>query len=146
MQWQSYPTGLLSKWFGELQVGDYADVRGPKGSFKYVPNMCKVLGMIAGGTGITPMLQIVRAVLENPADRTQLRLIFANVNPDDILMKAVLDKLAAAHADQFRVYYVLNNPPQNWTGGVGFVSQAMIKEFCPAPADDIKILSVFYQI
>lgn len=33
-------------------------VRGPKGNFNYTPNMCREIGMIAGGTGITPMLQV----------------------------------------------------------------------------------------
>lgn len=54
---KSYPTGTLSKWFGELQVGQMVEMRGPKGSFLYTPNMCREIGMIAGGTGITPMLQ-----------------------------------------------------------------------------------------
>ncbi len=75
----------------------------------YRPNVCKALGMIAGGTGITPMLQIIKAVLKNPEDKTQLSLIFANVNLDDILLKSELDELAEKYASQFKVFYVLNN-------------------------------------
>ena len=40
--------------------------------------------MIAGGTGITPMYQIIKSSLKDPKDKTQLRLIYANVNEDDI--------------------------------------------------------------
>jgi cytochrome-b5 reductase len=40
--------------------------------------------MIAGGTGITPMYQIIKASVQDPEDKTQLRLIYANVNQDDI--------------------------------------------------------------
>lgn len=40
--------------------------------------------MIAGGTGITPMYQIIKASVQDPLDKTQLRLIYANVNQDDI--------------------------------------------------------------
>jgi hypothetical protein len=36
------------------------------------------VGMIAGGTGITPMLQLVREVFKDPEDKTQLQLLFAN--------------------------------------------------------------------
>jgi cytochrome-b5 reductase len=96
--------------------------------------------MIAGGTGITPMLQIIRAALKNPGDSTKLSLIYANVNFEDILLKKELDDLAAIHADRFKVYYVLNNPPANWDGGVGFVSQEQIKEHLPPTNHDIKIL------
>lgn len=59
---------------------------------------------------------------------------------DDILLKAELDGLAQAHPERFSVYYVLNIPPANWTGGVGFVSTAIIQEKLPAAAPDIKIL------
>ena len=38
----------------------------------------KKLGMIAGGTGITPMLQLVRQVFKDPEDKTDLWLLFAN--------------------------------------------------------------------
>ncbi|GAA5852830.1 hypothetical protein JCM8547_004699 [Rhodosporidiobolus lusitaniae] len=125
---KSYPTGNISKHFSDLKVGDFVDVKGPKGQMRYGPSYAKEIGMIAGGTGITPMLQIIRAALKNPKDKTKISLIYANVNPEDILLKSELDDLAAKHADQFKVYYVLNNPPADWEGGVGFVSLDMIQE------------------
>ncbi|RUS35493.1 armadillo-type protein [Jimgerdemannia flammicorona] len=136
---KSYSAGNVSKFIGELKIGDGIDVRGPKGAFTYTPNMCRAIGMLAGGTGITPMLQIIRAVLKNPEDKTQLSLVFANVNEEDILLKKDLDGLAAKH-DNFKVHYVLNNPPEGWTGGVGFVTKDIIDEHCPKPADGVKIL------
>jgi cytochrome-b5 reductase len=54
------------------------------------------------------MYQIIKAILSNPEDKTEISLIFANVNVDDILLKDELDKLADNHP-QFKVYYVLNN-------------------------------------
>jgi cytochrome-b5 reductase len=66
-------------------------------------------------------------------------LIFANVTEEDILLKAELDLLSKKHP-QFKVHYVLNNPPEGWTGGVGFVNSETIKEHMPKPASDIKVL------
>lgn len=54
-------------------------------------------------------------------------------------MKKELDVLAKNHSN-FKVYYVLNNPPKDWQGGVGFVSKDMITKHFPAPASDIKVL------
>ncbi|KAG9304971.1 hypothetical protein G9A89_003140 [Geosiphon pyriformis] len=136
---KTYSAGLISKYIDQLEIGQSLSVRGPKGQFKYTPGLVRALGMIAGGTGITPMLQIIRAILKDPNDKTRVNLIFANVNHEDILLKEELDNLVSQH-DNFSVYYVLNNPPDGWTGGVGFVSLDMVKEHCPPPADDIKIL------
>jgi cytochrome-b5 reductase len=41
-------------------------MKGPIPKIAYTPNMKKHLGMIAGGTGLTPMLQVIRAIVENP--------------------------------------------------------------------------------
>ncbi|MED6118953.1 NADH-cytochrome b5 reductase [Stylosanthes scabra] len=135
-----YPQGRMSHHFREMKVGDYLAVKGPKGRFKYQPGEVRAFGMLAGGSGITPMFQVARAILENPQDKTKVHLIYANVTYEDILLKDELDSLVANHPDQFKVYYVLNQPPESWNGGVGFVSKEMIQAHCPAPANDIKML------
>lgn len=128
---KSYEQGNISKHLAGLKVGQTMKVRGPKGAMVYSPNMVKHIGMIAGGTGITPMLQIIKAIIRGRPrnggnDTTQVDLIFANVNPEDILLREELDQLTKED-DGFRVYYVLNNPPESWEGGVGFVTPDMIK-------------------
>ncbi|KAG0139940.1 hypothetical protein CROQUDRAFT_665819 [Cronartium quercuum f. sp. fusiforme G11] len=140
---KTYEQGNISKYIANLKVGESIQVKGPKGQMKYHSNLCKRIGMIAGGTGITPMLQIIRACVKDPNDKTQIKLIYANVNEDDILLKAELDEIQASHPHKFSVYYVLNNPPaeKEWTGGVGFVNKEMIVEHLPAAKDEaIKIL------
>lgn len=110
-----------------LVVGQSIQVRGPKGTFVYTPNMVRHFGMIAGGTGITPMLQIIRAIVRGrpDGDETQVDLIFANVTVQDILLKEDLDALVKQDTG-IRVHYVLDNPPEGWTGGVGYVTADMI--------------------
>ncbi|KAL3536644.1 hypothetical protein ACH5RR_000010 [Cinchona calisaya] len=46
--------------------------------------------MLAGGSGITPMFQVSRAMLENPNDRTNVYVIYANITYEDILLKSSL--------------------------------------------------------
>ncbi|OAE32337.1 hypothetical protein AXG93_3017s1070 [Marchantia polymorpha subsp. ruderalis] len=135
-----YEKGRMSGYFGRMKEGDYLECKGPKGRFRYTPNMMRAFGMIAGGTGLTPCYQVTRAILENPKDKTNVSLIYANVTFEDILLKDDLDRMAKMYPDRFKVYYVLNQAPADWQGGVGFVSADMIKDHLPAPAADIQVL------
>ena len=56
---KSYEYGKMSCYMHSLSVGDSLEVRGPVGRFKYTENQYKHMGMIAGGTGITPCIQVV---------------------------------------------------------------------------------------
>ncbi|CAG9971841.1 unnamed protein product [Clonostachys byssicola] len=138
---KSYPQGNISKHMASLIVGQSIRVRGPKGAFVYTPNMVRHFGMIAGGTGITPMLQVIRAIVRgrDKGDRTEVDLIFANVTAQDILLQEDLDSLTKEDAG-IRVHYVLDKPPEGWTGGVGYVTADMITKWLPKPADDVKVL------
>jgi cytochrome-b5 reductase len=86
--------GKMSQHLDSLKIGDVMDMKGPKGHLDYKRGgnfTVKPLGkpmetrqtnqilMIAGGTGITPMLQILQFIFKNPGDPTiQVRLIYAN--------------------------------------------------------------------
>ena len=142
---KSYPQGNISRYMGTLEIGDKMQVRGPKGAMVYAPGLVKRFGMIAGGTGITPMLQIIRAIVRGRPrnggkDNTEVDLIFANVNYEDILLKDDLDALAKEDSG-FRVHYVLNNPPEKWDGGVGYCTADMIKVRFNCPTRCLEVVN-----
>jgi len=155
-----YYNGHFSNWFHSLKPGDTMDFRGPVTTLEYAPNIVRCLGMVAGGTGITPMYQIIRTVLRNPEDRTQLRLLYASRTEQDILLREELDQLAADHPDRLIVQYVVEKPPDESNArkgaaadqeegsvvtlskdaprpalAVGLVSAPLITDFLPAPTD-----------
>jgi cytochrome-b5 reductase len=135
-----YEGGKLTPWLSQLKIGDKVEIRGPKGEMKYHKNLVKELGMIAGGTGITPMFQIIRRICEDPRDDTKLTLLYANKTEEDILLRKELDGFAEQY-DQFRIEYVLGTPPADWKGRSGRVNMQMIDEDMPAPAGmDTKVL------
>jgi cytochrome-b5 reductase len=134
-----YPDGKMSQHFANLKPGDVLEVKGPIEKLRYSPNMKRHIGMIAGGTGITPMLQVVRAILKNPDDNTQVSLIYANVSPDDILLKRELDRLASSYPN-FKVFYTVDKPSSDWRAGVGYISKDMVLKGLPGPGEDSLIL------
>jgi len=134
---KNYPEkGVMSKHIHSLKPGDIIEVKGaaiPK--IPITKNMKKNIGMLAGGTGITPMYQVIREILKKPDDKTQISLVFANHTDQDIILKKELDELAAKHPN-FKVHYVVTKAPSKWTGGVGHVNADVIKKYMPEPSDD----------
>ncbi|XP_076450996.1 NADH-cytochrome b5 reductase 2-like isoform X2 [Babylonia areolata] len=148
--------GKMSQYLENMQIGDYMDFRGPngllvydgKGTFKIRPDkkeepetkMAKNVGMIAGGTGITPMLQLIRQVFKDPEDNTNLWLIFANQTENDILLRTELEEIQQEHPSRFKLWYTLDRPVAGWKYSSGFINDQMIKEHLPPPGDDTLIL------
>ena len=56
-----YPNGAMTQHMDKMKVGDKLKFRGPQGHFKYERNMKRSIGMVAGGTGITPMVSALAA-------------------------------------------------------------------------------------
>jgi cytochrome-b5 reductase len=132
---KGYPMGLLSKHVVGLKEGDVLEMKGPFLKFEYKPNKYKKIGLIAGGSGLTPMLQVAKEICRNPADKTEVVLLYANVTEDDIILREELDALQYLYP-QFKVIHVLSNPSETWTGLKGFVPKEMVETFIPSPSDD----------
>ena len=136
---KTYPEGRISKYITSVEIGEEVEMRGPKGKFEFAPNIAKQIGMIAGGTGITPLLSVARAIFEDPQDETRVTLLFANRSPEDVLLESELRDLERKHPDRFKVYLTVDEPDEKWDGLVGRVSLDMIKECLPGPSEDTKI-------
>lgn len=137
---KTYENGNISRHVESKNIGETIEVRGPKGFFTYRPNQSKEFGMIAGGTGIAPMYQILTAILRNAADKTKISLLYANVSENDILLKEELDAFAQKHPERFAVHYVLNSAPENWSGSVGFITPEIMEKHLPAPLSSMNLL------
>jgi cytochrome-b5 reductase len=139
----------MSQHMASLKIGDSMLMKGPKGHLDYagcgkftithkrnhkIAYNKKKLGLVAGGTGITPMLQIIHAIAKNPADHTEVWLIFANQTEEDILLRKELDALPK---DRFHLFYTVDRAPNDqWKHGVGFVNADMFRKHLPPPSED----------
>ncbi|GAB1202853.1 hypothetical protein APSETT445_001476 [Aspergillus pseudonomiae] len=136
-----YPNGAMTQHLAQMNVGESIEIRGPKGAMQYSRQYAKHIGMIAGGTGITPMYQLIRAICEDDADKTQVSLLYANNTEEDILLRTELDDFARRHPEKFQVQYVLSQPGETWQGYRGFVNGDVIaKHLAPAALDNRVLL------
>uniref|UniRef100_UPI00398F4B27 NADH-cytochrome b5 reductase 3-like isoform X2 n=1 Tax=Pristiophorus japonicus TaxID=55135 RepID=UPI00398F4B27 len=148
--------GKMSQYLESLRLQDTIDFRGPSGLLVYKGKgrfairtdkkseakikTVKQVGMIAGGTGITPMLQLIRAIVKNPDDLTICYLLFANQTEKDILLQSELEEIEAEHPRRVIIWHTLDKAPEGWKYSQGFVNEAMIRDHLPPPADDVLIL------
>jgi len=145
--------GKMSQKLDSLKIGDTMDMKGPKGHMTYlgkgnftVKPMGKPLSersakhfcMIAGGTGITPCLQVMQAIFkEGSGDKTTVSLLYANQTEDDILVREELEAFAKDHPDRFSIHYTLDRPPaEGWKYSTGFISKDMIEKHLLPPGSD----------
>ena len=101
------------------------------------------VGMIAGGTGITPMLQIVREALVHEDDGTTFSLLYANQTPADILCRQELEEAAAGSNGRFKVWYTVDRVPEGgaqWDFDTGFINADMIRTHLPAAGPQTQVL------
>lgn len=135
---KSYPDGKVSKFFAGLEPGKTVDFMGPVGKLNYYSNSSKEIGLVAGGSGITPMLQVLNDVVTTSEDLTKISLIYANETENDILLKDELDELAEKYP-HFEVNYVVNRPSSNWKGVRGYVTKELMQKCLPLPSVDNRL-------
>lgn len=138
-----YPGGELSQMFHRLKIGDMMQFRGPIVTLPYhTHNSRSVVGMIAGGTGITPMYQLLQIALKNGEDETKFVLLYANRSNKDVLLKDELDSLSKQYPDRFRVHYVIEEEipktkrrQRESNVSMGKVHKALVEGMFPASTD-----------
>lgn len=135
-----YPNGPMSEHLHSMKPGETLDIKGPIPKYPWASNKHNHIALIAGGTGITPMYQLVRAIFSNPEDKTKVSLIFGNIAEEDILLREEFDKIAKDNPDQFKTFYTLDKPPKNWQYGSGFITKELLQEVLPdAKSDNVKV-------
>lgn len=138
--------GLMSQYFDSLSVGSIVEVKGPLGHIEYTgrgnflvhgkQKFAKKLAMIAGGTGITPIYQVMQAILKDSDDDTEMFVVYANRTEDDILLKDELDAWAEKYPDRVKVWYVVQESiKEGWKYSVGFITESILREHIPLASE-----------
>ncbi|MFD0990568.1 2Fe-2S iron-sulfur cluster-binding protein [Mariniflexile jejuense] len=93
----------------ELKVGDSIDVAPPKGRFIFEPNDSKTknIAAFAAGSGITPILSIIKCALEEEV-YSKVILVYGNKSTDDTMFLNELLELQHAYKDRFSIQFVFS--------------------------------------
>lgn len=142
-----YPKGAASQYLYSRKVGDKVEFKHMQGNIKrqYPFDGKQNFTLLAAGTGITPMYQALRKLMNTPGDTRKVTLVCGNKSVADILLLPELEEMVKAHPDRLKVVHVIGNtpddpPPEKWDHKAevagGWIDEAKIKKYCPPPADD----------
>ncbi|CAN3484850.1 NADH-cytochrome b5 reductase 2 [Diutina catenulata] len=104
---KGYPSGKMSKHITELKEGETLSFKGPVVKWKWEPNQFDSIALIGGGSGITPLWQLVHTITQNPDDKTLVQLYYGSQTTEDIILKKELDELAKNHP-QVKIHYFVD--------------------------------------
>lgn len=128
----------MTKALDAISVGHFVDFKGPIGKFEYKgrgrceigakERIVKRFVMICGGSGITPVFQVLRAVLKDPEDETRCLLLDGNRLEEDILCREDLDILLKGNESRCKLLHALTKPTDAWTGLRGRVGKELLEK------------------
>jgi ferredoxin-NADP reductase len=121
----------------ELRPGDQIELRGPVGGyFVWEPSHGGPLLLLAGGSGVVPLMAMIRARDAAGSD-AKTRLLLSSRGWDDIIYREELERL---NGDGLRVVHTLTrSQPPGWTGYARRVDAEMLAEVGPSPNERPRI-------
>jgi ferredoxin-NADP reductase len=124
---QRVPEGEVSPFLLEdLQVGDELELRGPIGGyFVWSPPGMRALMLIAGGSGVVPLMAMLRT-RRAARDGGQARLLYSSRTFDQILFRAELQQLSESPGGPAVVHTLTRGTPPGWSGEQGRVERTML--------------------
>ena len=125
---KAVPDGFVSAYLLEdVKVGDQLTSTGPMGNFFHNPlSHFNEVVFLAGGSGITPMMSMIREVIDRGLDRT-MHLFFGSRIPEDIIYREELERLANHH-ENLEVDFVISEPEAGFQGLTGFIDGKLLQD------------------
>jgi len=139
---KKYKDAKMGTKLHNLKEGETVEVRGPNQQWTFEKGKYKHYCMVAGGTGITPLMQATDYILKN--DKAKVTMLTFNSTPQDVLLKEQLASLATKFAGRLQVTHYVE-------GGEGYqkagckqagkcCAPTVLKSEVPAPEDGLLVM------
>src|SRR6516165_8001651 len=122
----------------ELRTGDQFELRGPIGGYFVWTAMGGPLYLIAGGSGIVPLMAMLRH-RDRRNGRAPALLLYSSRSLEDVIYREELDMMARRDPDLRVVHTLSRKQPEGWMGRRGRIDKALLAETCFPPEQNPKI-------
>jgi ring-1,2-phenylacetyl-CoA epoxidase subunit PaaE len=130
--------GLFSNWVGDkLRAGDEVDVMPPHGSFtsEFDASKSRHLVGIAGGSGITPVMSLIKSTLKYEPN-SRFTLLYGNRDSSSVIFLEALAGLKDKHLGRFEIYHFLDQEEQDIELFNGMLNRERLEEAIAALVPD----------
>ena len=124
------PNGAISPIMNDsLKAGDTILLMPPMGKFttELDPAASKHYMLYGGGSGITPIMSILKSVLHTEP-KSFVTLVYANRDEQSIIFRSLINRLKEEYGERFNVFYSLDNAPVDWEGHAGMMGAEEYRE------------------
>lgn len=124
--------GVISNYLNDnAKEGDKIEVMEAMGTFvlQENKNTSRDIVLIGGGSGITPLMSMLKNILHNEND-SRITLIYANRNESSIIFKSELEALVSQHKNRFEIIHFLSKPfnTEHGLGHTGRITTQNLQE------------------
>lgn len=133
-----YEDGLASSFMHTKRPGDRIEIGPIEGSLT-VDDLDRDVAFLSTGTGITPMLSMLRRYLREGSG--DAHFVFGEKREETIIHRALLNELAAEHP-RMELTVTLSDPNWEWTGRVGYVQEHLDDLFDDFDSRDFYVCGV----
>jgi ferredoxin-NADP reductase len=124
---------------GDLRAGDQFELRGPIGRyFVWTAAMAGPLCLIAGGSGIVPLMAMLRH-RDRRNSRAPALLLYSSRSLEDLIYREELDAMARCDPHLRVVNTLTRKQPEGWMGHRRRIDKALLAEACFPPEQNPKI-------
>lgn len=88
------------------------------------PFPVKKIVMIAGGTGIAPIYNVVSEIAKDKEDKVEIVVLSCHRSVEDVLLKGELEKMR----DRVKLYWMIDKEREGWDGFIGFVCREVLEK------------------
>jgi ferredoxin-NADP reductase len=117
----------------DLRIADRIEVRGPIGGyFVWEPSMGGPLQLIGGGSGVVPLMAMLRARVESGSE-VQVRYLSSARTHEDVIYRSELEAVASGESGVEVVHTLTRSHPLDWAGPTRRVDRKMLSEHVWSP-------------